>query len=227
MSTQTIALEGDALVEARQVGGNLEVDSWDRPEVEARGDQLRVERRPGAVAIACTGDLSLRLPKSARLTVGTIGGDILLQNLDGAVEIRLVGGDATLRNLSGLVSLVGMVGGDLHMENVSKISMSSGKAGDRFGFADRVRRKVEKAARQAEVRIRRGEHRAFRHGWKGWDSGDLGRWGFGSEAESRAPSEPREPVSDEERMAVLRMLQEKKITAEQAEQLLSALEGKA
>jgi hypothetical protein len=34
-----------------------------------------------------------------------------------------------------------------------------------------------------------------------------------------------EPVSEEERMAILKMLQEKKITAEQAEQLLQALEG--
>jgi hypothetical protein len=34
-----------------------------------------------------------------------------------------------------------------------------------------------------------------------------------------------EPVADEERMAILKMLQEKKITAEQAEQLLRALEG--
>jgi hypothetical protein len=34
-----------------------------------------------------------------------------------------------------------------------------------------------------------------------------------------------EPVADEERMAILKMLQEKKITSEQAEQLLKALEG--
>ena len=38
------------------------------------------------------------------------------------------------------------------------------------------------------------------------------------------PSPPSEPA-EEERMAALKMLAEKKITAEQAEQLLSALEG--
>ena len=32
-------------------------------------------------------------------------------------------------------------------------------------------------------------------------------------------------ASDEERMAILKMLQEKKITAEEAEKLLAALEG--
>jgi hypothetical protein len=35
-----------------------------------------------------------------------------------------------------------------------------------------------------------------------------------------------EPVSDDERLMILRMLEEKKITAEEAEQLLSAIEGK-
>ena len=34
-----------------------------------------------------------------------------------------------------------------------------------------------------------------------------------------------DPVSDEERMTILRMLAEKKITSEEAEKLLSALEG--
>jgi hypothetical protein len=40
------------------------------------------------------------------------------------------------------------------------------------------------------------------------------------------PEPPREPVSDEERLAILRMLEQKKITVEQAEQLLAALTGK-
>jgi hypothetical protein len=39
------------------------------------------------------------------------------------------------------------------------------------------------------------------------------------------PTPPSEPVAEEERLAVLKMLAEKKITAEQAEQLLNALEG--
>ena len=34
-----------------------------------------------------------------------------------------------------------------------------------------------------------------------------------------------EPVSDEERLMILRMLHEQKITSEQAEKLLAALEG--
>ena len=37
---------------------------------------------------------------------------------------------------------------------------------------------------------------------------------------------PQEQVSEEERLTILRMLEQKKISLEEAEQLLSALEGK-
>jgi hypothetical protein len=40
------------------------------------------------------------------------------------------------------------------------------------------------------------------------------------------PSKPVDPVSEEERMMILQMLQDKKISVEQAEKLLAALEGR-
>ena len=40
------------------------------------------------------------------------------------------------------------------------------------------------------------------------------------------PTPPSEPVSEEERMMILRMLEQKKIGLDDAEKLLSALEGK-
>jgi hypothetical protein len=49
------------------------------------------------------------------------------------------------------------------------------------------------------------------------------RWNFGFDPLNTA--EAKQPVSDEERMVILKMLQEKKITSEEAEKLLSALEG--
>ena len=39
------------------------------------------------------------------------------------------------------------------------------------------------------------------------------------------PAPPVDPVTDVERMTILKMLQDKKITSEDAEKLLSALEG--
>jgi hypothetical protein len=75
----------------------------------------------------------------------------------------------------------------------------------------RAGKRAEDAVRRAEEHMRRQQGRRFAFNWTG------GR---------NVPGVPPvEDVSDEERMTILRMLQEKKITAEEAEKLLSALEG--
>ena len=56
----------------------------------------------------------------------------------------------------------------------------------------------------------------------------IGRWNLdfkGMPKPPTPPEPPSEPVSEDERMAILKMLAEKKISAQQAEGLLSALEG--
>jgi hypothetical protein len=75
--------------------------------------------------------------------------------------------------------------------------------------------RAEAKARAAEVRARRGQVQANIH---------VGRWNW--DVTPHGPVEAAAPVSDDERLAVLKMLQEKKITVEQAEKLLAALEGK-
>jgi hypothetical protein len=80
---------------------------------------------------------------------------------------------------------------------------------------EKIERKIEAARRKAEMKsrlARRTEQRQERKvSWKG------------STVTDSASQE--EPVSGEERLMILRMLEEKKITLEQAEELLSALEG--
>lgn len=75
-------------------------------------------------------------------------------------------------------------------------------------------RRAEAKARAAEVRARRGAQVNMNIGRFNWD------------LIPRGPVETSQPVSDEERLAILRMLQEKKISMEEAEKLLAALEGK-
>ena len=56
----------------------------------------------------------------------------------------------------------------------------------------------------------------------------MGRWNWefkGTPRPPNPPEPPSEPVAEEERMAILKMLAEKKITSQQAEELLNALEG--
>ena len=78
---------------------------------------------------------------------------------------------------------------------------------------DAAMRRAEAKARAAEVRARRGQAKV-----------NVGRWNF--DVTPHGPSQPETPVSDDERLTVLKMLQEKKITIEEAEKLLTALEGK-
>ncbi|HVN14231.1 MAG TPA: hypothetical protein VMT73_00700 [Anaerolineales bacterium] len=80
----------------------------------------------------------------------------------------------------------------------------------------RATQQAERAARRAEQKVRNAHIRA---------NVGVGRWNWNIEPGSFPPVPPREPVSEEERMAILKMLQEKKITAEEADKLLAALEG--
>jgi hypothetical protein len=75
-------------------------------------------------------------------------------------------------------------------------------------------RRAEMKARAAEVRGRRGAHFNV----------NVGRWNW--DISPHGPTEGSEAVSDDERLIILRMLQEKKISLAEAEKLLAALESK-
>ena len=225
MNTQTISIGADDLIQIEQVGGDLEVQGSDGAELQARGDQVRIERRNGSVAISCAGDLALSVPRNAHISASTIGGDARLENLSGTVELGLVAGDALLRNLTGSVQLNGIVGGDTHMEHVAQVSMNSGNRGPAFDFGETIRRKVEQATRRADAKVKRAERKAAHY--IQMEARHIGSAHWNATPESADSAAPREAVSDEERMKILKMLQDKKITSEQAEKLLSALEGSA
>ena len=91
-----------------------------------------------------------------------------------------------------------------------RISRQVQEATRRAGDASRrASERAEEAARRVEEHMRR--QRRFAFNWSG------GR---------NVPVTPRgEAVTDEERMTILRMLQDGKITSEEAEKLLAALEG--
>lgn len=97
--------------------------------------------------------------------------------------------------------------------------------GDRIGrtveaATRRAQLKTEHAMRRAEEKIRASERRSMSMRFS------VGRWGA-SVDRPISPAPPRnEQISDEERITILRMLQEKKINREEAEKLLAALEGK-
>ncbi len=94
-------------------------------------------------------------------------------------------------------------------------------------FSERINRTVQRATRQAEESARRGARQAEAAARRMDERArqQSRRFAFNWSPGRGVPTPPAEPVSDEERMAILKMLQEKKITSEDAEKLLSALEG--
>lgn len=82
---------------------------------------------------------------------------------------------------------------------------------------EKLKRKLEAARRRAEMRTRAAE-RAARDRRKRYEPSD---WSV-----AQTPTADQ-AVTDEERLMVLQMLEQQKITIEEAEQLLAALEGKA
>lgn len=78
--------------------------------------------------------------------------------------------------------------------------------------ADKARRKAERAAEQARLKAERAQRR--------WE-----RVGPQRPTRPTPPRRPSEPITEQERLTILRMVQEGKISTEEAAQLLEAMEG--
>jgi hypothetical protein len=110
---------------------------------------------------------------------------------------------------------------DLHERINRKVQEATLRA------TERSIRAQEKAQVRAEAAIRRAEGKMRAHDRRMKSGGVIFRRESPGPDRSKNPMPPEDqPISDEERLAILRMLQEKKISLEDAEKLLSALEGK-
>ncbi len=128
--------------------------------------------------------------------------------------------ESQMENLSATLSGIGM-----SPEQAERISQKAREASSRAAARaqekmrqaqEKMQRKLEAAQRKAEQRARQMERMAQHH--------ERRSWGFSWPAAS--PEQPAEPVNPEEQILILKMLEEKKITPEEAEKLLAALEGK-
>jgi hypothetical protein len=240
--------QGD--VSIREVEGSITLDSVadDLALRGARGNikvnvgedvVVYLEPKPdGEYSIIAGDDILLVLPTNTNATL-TMSGDEIdvdwpdIKNED--VTERVV----TLGNGSAKIFL--NAGGEVRVSNNAEAGESAQEFGnfaglnfDWSGFGERISKRVEQAtsrigkrveeaARRAERHAERAAGRHMRHGKHGSSVGPW-NWDFGPKGVPNPPP-PSEPISEDERMAILKMLAEKKITAEQAEQLLSALEG--
>ncbi len=240
--------KADSDVSIREVDGNVTLDSVadDLALRDVRGnvsanvaEDVVLYLNPQAgntYSVTAGDDILLVMPPKANVTL-TLNADQIDVDWQG-VEAD---GDATSRVITlgdGSAAVTLKAGGDIRVSNRADAGESAedfgnfaGMGMDWSGFGERIsrrveqateraQRKIEAAARRIEQKTREGDRRSRR--FKG--GMEIGRWGWDFSPKG-VPMPPRSPVSEEERLAILKMLQEKKITADEAEKLLSALEG--
>jgi hypothetical protein len=238
-------------VSIRDVDGNISLDSVaDDLALRAAHGNVKVNvgedvivyldpKADGAYSIVAGDDILLVLPPNTNATLSIQGDEIDfdwpgIEPDEDATERVVILGDGSAK-----ISL--SAGGDVRVsdradagEFAEEFGNFAGLNFDWSGFGERISRQVERAtaqaAKRAEEAARRAERHAERHARKWKANVNVGRWKWdigpnGVITPPTPPAPPSEPVAEEERMAILKMLQEKKITAAQAEELLSALEG--
>ncbi len=189
----------------------------------------------GEYSITAGDDILLVLKPNANVTLTMHGDDIDvdwpgIQNQDVTERVLVLGDGSAKITLN--------AGGDVRVTNDAEAGNSAEDFGnfagmnfDWSGFGERISRQVEQATARAAKRAEEAARRMGRHAerqarrWRGNVKVGDWNWDFSPKGVPTPPSPPSEPVAEEERMAILKMLAEKKITAEQAEQLLNALEG--
>jgi hypothetical protein len=237
----------DGDVSIRDVEGNINIDSV-ADDLALRGARGNIKvnvgedvvvylepRDDGQYLVTAGDDILMVLPTTANATV-TMQGD----EIDVAWPGVKNDPEATQRTVvlgSGSAKITLSAGGDVRLSNQANAAESADEFGnfagmnfDWSGFGERISRQVQaataRAARSADEATRRAERHAERHARRWGRTPPPGTWDFGPKGVPTPPGAPKsEPIAEEERMAILKMLQEKKITAEQAEQLLQALEG--
>ncbi len=231
MTTQSIAVEApNPRIEIERVGGSAQIEGWERLQVEATGGDLEVIREGDAVRISAGGEALLKVPQVANLRIESVGGKLEIRDIQGNIDISLVGGDLVLLDLTGLVTLHGFVGGSRRLQNVGHIEeapMGSGSFGaGPWPKVEKLRQRAEEKRHHVEKKILQAERKLERI--RAGLGSDGRRWKWQSPSRtSQGSAEPGSAVSEEERAIILKMLQAKKITAEEADRLLQALEGEA
>lgn len=236
---------GDALVE--RVRGDLRL-----PVV---GGDVVLKDVSGVLDVKAGGDLSLRYDPEVGVHSEVAAGSDLSCTLmqDASLEVRLLAGGevhtkAPLKSAPGDAYVVELgdaegeltltAGGDLWLsvgtpafsedfmgEIMGEVDAKIAEMEARFGAmgagvyafeADRIGERVRRAVERVQRKASKARRRAASKGGRGAATFSFG--GFG---------EPSQPVSEEERMHILKMVEDGTITVEEAETLLEALEAES
>ena len=241
---------GHGDVSIRDVDGNVSLESVadDLALRDVRGNVsanvaedvvLYLDPRAGnQYSVAAGNDILLVMPPKANATL-TLNADEIDINWKGVINEE----DATARVITvgdGSANVTLSAGGDIRVTNQSNAGETAEDFGnfagigfDWSGFGDRISKQVDqvtrRATKQADDALRRADEARRRVDervgrGKVRAAVNVGRWSWDLSSKG-VPMPPKPSVSEDERLLILKMLQEKKITAEEADNLLSALEG--
>ena len=229
-------VEGD--LRLRAVGGDLQIaNPQGEVQAVAGGDvRLRLKEPPARpIHLRAGGDLICWLPEGSSAQVHAMAGGAL--ELPGQ-EHRGPGG-ATLELGNGEVALDLAAGGDLRLLLIGETGAEAAGLGEALSqdvsaqvlaeieasmaavdthlaaldtdwIEEKVRRAMERARRKVEMARKRGRRK--------------GRAAVSMTWSGRGPAKPS-PNREQERLAILHMLEKGQLTVDQAEELLKALEG--
>ena len=132
---QTLGMPADGLIAVENVAGTVEIVTWDRAEVQIKGEagssveeveiastssgvQVRVINRKGEHRVDGT-DLQLRVPETANVEVETVSADLTVRGSHGdSVVLRTVSGDLEVEATPKRIDLHS-VSGDVEFEGAA------------------------------------------------------------------------------------------------------------
>lgn len=230
-------VEGDCIVE--RAGEDLVLNLAFHPGHEYRfgaGRDILCRIQPDSdVRFALPPQMRYEMDVAASVSEGD-GGQTEITVGDGGARVMLTSGQE-LRIISEDEDFGFNLGAQIEEELETRLSSLEEKLTRQFEgmderfqahsehFAEQAARYASRAARQAERQMERARRSLDRRKMKSRKrdfGGPQFTWGF--PAPPPPPRPPSEPVREEERLMILRMVHENKITIEEAERLLAALD---
>ncbi len=226
---------------ANAVGGNIKLAEVAILEDARAGGNIEISLKEiiNDIEMTAGGNIRVHLPtKSAFYLDATSGGHNMTVGIGGAAR-SYTSGTFGMRFGEGGPRVKLTAGGNIALlDSGQERGVETSMEFDWQAMNDRVQRRIDEKIKRSEQRAETERRKAERRVQAAMQkiealgfSGAIGArpgsqdWQAGV-APQAEPLEESEPVTDAERMLVLNLLQEKKITAEEAERLLDALAGK-
>lgn len=100
--SKTISAGRSPKIIIENIAGDLSLVGWDGDDILLKGDEDEMHFRQdgGEVTLSCDDDLSLRVPKSASVSIKKIGGDAAIRGVLGDIELKEIEGDLSIRDVN-------------------------------------------------------------------------------------------------------------------------------